>query len=74
MGRLASPVALFAPTMVMWPPGKFFFMMVLPLYRLFTSTFSRSSGVSRIMGASRSLLKVCPMSSVGCMTRMGAGA
>ena len=35
---------------------------------------SRSTGVSRIMGASRSLEKVCPMSNVGCITRMGAGA
>ena len=74
MGRLASPVAEFAPTMVMCPPGKFFFMMVFPLYRLFTSTLSRSSGVSRIIGANRSLEKVCPMSKVGCITRIGAGA
>ena len=73
MGRLASPEGLFAPTMVMCPPGKFFFMMVLPESRLFVSTSPRSSGVSRTIGASRSLEKVCPMSSVGCITMMGAG-
>ena len=71
---MCGPGALFAPTMVICPPGKFFFKIVFPAYRLFTSTSPRSTGVSRIIGAKRSLLNVCPMSKVGCITKMGAGA
>ena len=75
IGRDAREAGEFAPQTVMWPPGKLLCSSVLPLSRLRGSLiFPRSAGVSRTIGARRSLLQASPSSSVGIRTRSGAGS
>ena len=74
-GRDASEEGLFAPQTVRCPPGNFLCRMVLSLKRLFTSlTRPCKAGVSRNIGARRSLDHACPMSRVGCTTSIGEGS
>ena len=75
IGRDASPAADCAPTMVICPPGNFLCKIVFSLSRLLASDiFPLRTGVSRIIGASLSLLNACAIPSVGCMTKIGDGS
>ena len=57
------------------PPGKVLCKIVLPLVRDFTSAIlSLILGVSRHIGASRSLLQASPISIVGCTINIGDGS
>ena len=71
----ARPAGALAPTMAMLPPGNFLVSMVLSLSRLRASlTRPRSDGVSRSMGASRSLLNIFIDVSVGETCKIGDGS
>ena len=71
---LRRPVGLFAPAIVIKPPGNIFCIMVLPLFLDFSFILSASTGVSRSMGDSFSFENFSAMSIVGCMTIIGDGS
>ena len=75
IGRMARLVGLLAPTRVMWPPGNCLCVRVAPESRdLASPNRSRSTRVSRIIGASRSFEKVSAASSFGNTPRIGHGS
>jgi len=66
MGRLDRDAAELAPETTKYPPGNCLCRIVFPESRLFASRiFPARQGVSRTMGAMRSLLTVSAMSTVG---------
>ena len=70
-----EPAGALAPTMVRCPPGNRLCNIVLPLSRERGSAILPcNAGVSRTIGARRSLLNVSDISIVGWTIRIGAGS
>lgn len=74
IGRLLNSVGLFAPVIVIRPPGNDFLNIVLPLVRLFSFILSANTGVSLTIGISLSLLIVSARDNVGCIHRIVQGS
>src|SRR4051812_20338639 len=72
IGREARSPGALAPTIVICPPLNFLCNSVLPLSRdLGSATLLASAGVSRSMGANRSLLQASPSLIVGWTSMIG---